>query len=137
MLVGDGGAQEPDGAEVFQRLDLQDRGHESGARIFQGQQRAIRLRHGPEETGLGIGEGLYFAVRNLEAEQVRHAGVVRAAVQIAAIGREHEALGYRLPEIELGDGLELARCQRFNREHAQVLLAVDLFHGGRKQLAVR
>ena len=42
-----------------------------------------------------------FRVVELVAEDVRDAGVVRAAVQVAAVRREHEAVGHRRAEIEL------------------------------------
>ncbi len=100
-------------------------GREAGAHVLLDDQRSVRHRDRAEETGLGVADRLEFAGRRLEAEDVGNAGEVGAAVQIPAIAREHEALGYGLAEIGPGHGFHLAGHEVCPAEHIQELLAVD------------
>ena len=125
VLARDLCPEKGDGADILQRLRLDDRRREAVARVFLDDQRTVRHRNRAEEAGLRIADRLELAGRELEAEDVGNAGVIGAAVQVPAIAREYEALGDGLAEIGPGKGLHLAGLEVCPAKHVQELLAVD------------
>ncbi len=109
---------------------------EAVARVLLDDQRAVRHRDRAEEAGLRIAHRLEVAGRELVAEDVGNAGEVGAAVQVAAVGREDEALRNGPAEIVLRHGLRLAGLEVFAAEHAQELRAVERPDRHRQQRAV-
>jgi hypothetical protein len=130
-------AEKGDGADVFQRLRIDDRRREAVAHVFLHDQRAFRHRDRAEETGLRVADGLELARSGLEAEYVGNARVVGAAVQVPAIAREDEALGNGLAKILAGNRLHFAGLEVCPAKHVQKLLAVDRPDGHGQQGAVR
>ena len=129
-------AEEGDRAQVLERPRLDDRRRESLARVAEHDQATVGHRDRPEEAGLGVRHRLHVAGRDFVAEDVRDAGVVAAAVEIAAILREDEALGRRLAEAELAQRGGVPGEQRRERPHAQELVAADVGDRCRQQPAV-
>ncbi len=130
------GAEESDRAQVLERPRLDDRRRESLAGVAEHDQATIGHRDRPEEPGLGVRHRLHVAGRNLVAKDVRDAGVVAAAVEIAAILREDEALGRRLAEAELAQRGGVSGEQRRERPNAQKLVAADVGDRCRQQPTV-
>ena len=136
IFLGELGTHEFDRAHVLQRLRIDDRGNETFAGIGEDYQPAIRHGDGAEESDLRVRHRLDVAGRDFVAKDVRDAGVIAAAVKVAAVAREHEALGNRLPEAKFGQRFDVAFENLVELPHAQILLGADLAHRRRQQAAV-
>ena len=90
---GDLGAEEADGAEIFERRRAGSRRAGSPRPVYsKTTSEPSGARNRPEEAGRGIADRFDLLRRDLEAVDVRDAGVIGAAIEVAAIRREHEAL---------------------------------------------
>jgi hypothetical protein len=104
--------------------------------IVAGEQAPVGERHRAEETGFRVRDRLHLAVVHLVAEDVRDTGVVRAAVEIASVRREDEALRDGLAEEMLRKRLQVARLHALQVVDPQELVAAHLGHGCGKLPAV-
>ncbi len=119
-------------AEKADRLDVLDRAvrdlhrHEALGGVEEGEQRLLRDRQRPEVAGQAVGHPLHLLALEVVAEDVRDAGVVGGAVEVAAVGRVDE-VGRRVVG-ELVQHLEpaVAGQERFDRHAHQALAAADL-----------
>ena len=130
------GAQELDRAHVLDGTRFDDGGHEPVPGIAEHDEPSVGERHGTEEARLRVGNGFHVSIRDFVAEDVRHARVIAAAVEVMAVGREHETLRDRLPEAEFAQGLQVPGQQLRGFPHAQELLRTHFAHGGRQEPAI-
>ena len=136
VLRGELGAEELDGAHVLDGLRIDDGWNEARAGVAEDRERAVGERHRAEEARLGVGHRLDLAGGDLVAENIRHAGVVAAAIEVPAVAREHEALRHRLAEVELAHRFHVAREDAGELPHPHELVAVHLAYGGGQQAPV-
>src|SRR4029450_9717398 len=118
--------EERDRVDVGDRLRIDPRGNESASGIPEREQPPVRQRDRPEEPGGGVGGSLDLSVDQVVTEDFRHAGVVRAAVEISTVRGEHESIGDGGAEVESNGWCGLSPKQRLGVEHPDVLLAADL-----------
>ena len=119
-------AQRPNVAHVFERCRRQLDRQEALSRISVGEQCLVIDRHRPEETRLGVAYGLQFAGLDLEAEQVRDAGVERTAKQETPVRGERKAFRKRVAEVELLLRLEVIGQHVFDGVDLEGVLAEDI-----------
>src|SRR5690348_11096487 len=103
MLVDDARAEELDGAEVVLHLRRESDRLKALSAIFVGDERAVRLRDRTEEARRGVADGVPFLRGDVEAVNVRNAGVVGRAVERLAVGSEDEAFGRRGRQLQRRD----------------------------------
>ncbi len=94
-------------------------------------------RHRAEKTNFRVGHRFDRTGRDFVAEDVGHARVVAAAVQVASVLGEHKAFRHGLPESVFGKRPEVVVQNLLQLPHAQELVAVDLRHRGRQQPPIR
>src|SRR5438270_2482913 len=88
-------AKKADGREVLTDLRLDDRGIEALAGVIIDEQRAVRPLLGPEEAGRRVAQNVIFTRGDIEADNVRYAGVVAVPQERLAVWREGEILRHR------------------------------------------
>lgn len=133
VLLGHCGPEESDRADVLDRACLDDRRHETLAGVGEDGEPPVGQRHRPEEARLGVGDRLDLAGGDLVTKDVGHAGVVAAAVEVTAVGREHEALRHRLAEAVFAQRRHVTGQERFEAPHAQELVALVVADRRRKE----
>src|SRR4051812_44001361 len=101
MLVDHSSAEELDGSEVVLDLWREANRLKPLAAIFVGDQGTIGLRDRAEEACRSVTDCVPFLRGDIEAVNVRDAGVVGRAVQRPVVRREDEALGRRRRKLEL------------------------------------
>ncbi len=137
MRLDELGAEEFDGAKIVAFLGHDPRRGEASAGIFVDQKAAVGLRHGAEEAGRGVAHHVIFLGRDVEGEDIRHAGVIGRADQPLAVGGEGEGFRRGGRQVEPRNLLRsIAGHQRLGGPHADRLLAVDFAEAGRDQGAV-
>ena len=130
-------AEERDRIDVLNRRARDARGHPALPGVAKHDELVAAERNRTEEAGLRVRHGLDLLRRELVPEDVRRARVVRAAVQKLAVRREDEAVGHARAEVEVVVGRRVARTELRGRDHADVLLAVDLAERRRQERPVR
>src|SRR5690242_20320223 len=108
MLIDDARAEELNGAEVLLYLRREADRLETLAAIFVGDQGSVRLRDRTEEARRGVADGVPFLRGDVEAVNVRNAGVVGRAVERLAVGSEDESFRRRRRQLERRDVRRLA-----------------------------
>jgi hypothetical protein len=88
-------AEERHRTEILCGLRLDLRRHEALGTVAQHDELRIIERQRAEKAERGVAHRLELFGRELVAVDVRHAGIVAAAEEIAAIRREHEPLRHR------------------------------------------
>src|SRR5580700_5830093 len=95
ILLRDLLAEEADGAQVLRGPSIYRRRHEPLGGITQHDEFGSALkRQRTEKTRCGVADSIEFLGRDLVAIDVGYAGVIAAAVEVAPVPREYEALGH-------------------------------------------
>ena len=139
MALRDLGAKELHCAKGVQHLRLDYGWAEAIAGEFVDDERAVGLRDRAEEAGGGIAHRLdrFGFGFEIEAEDVRDASVVGAAIEVAAIRREDETFRCRCAETECARWGRVAAHEIGDVEDLDVLFAAGFSDGGGKHRAVR
>ena len=130
------GTEEVDRTDIADWLGVDDRGCEALASVGQNQHAAVGQLLRAEEARLRIRHRLDRAIGHLIAEDVGSAGVVAAAVQVAPVAREGEALRDRLAELEFAERRHVAGEQLVHLPDADELVGIDFADRCRQQPAV-
>ena len=117
---GDRLAEEADRTEVFGGLGLDGRRHEPLGRVVKDEQPLVVEQHRPEKADFRVAQCLEFFRGEFVPVDVGHSGVIRAAVQVAAVGRKCEAFRQRGAKFELVQWRRVARHQLLGAHHAQL-----------------
>jgi len=121
---------------ILDRLHRHGDRHESAGGVLESQERSVRARQGPEQTRFGVAQNFHLLQLEIVTENIGDAGVIRSAVKVPAIGREHEIGGRAEFEIVQRFGLDLAGRpvvqQVPDEESYEFLTARDIGLSGRE-----